>query len=71
MRETLFIEYEDQLCVPRPSSANAGRSRSMWIKELLNKDSFIASPDMWEKLSKTNKIKKLKENGESYLIEEL
>ena len=71
MKETLFIEYGETLYVPRPSSANAGKARSSWIKKILNKDSTIASPEYWEQLAKNNKVQKLVENGDSYLILEL
>lgn len=71
MKETLFIEIGEKLYVPRPTSVNAGMARSSWIRKTLNKDSIIVSPEYWEQLVKTNKVQKLVENGDSYLILEL
>ena len=70
MKQTLFIEVGDKLYVPRPTSVNAGMARSMWIKKLLKKEDTIVSPELWKKLAETNKIQRLVENGDSFLIEE-
>ena len=70
MKETLFIEIGERLYVPRPTSVNDGMARSSWIRKTLNKDSIIVSPEYWEQLVKTNKVQKLVENGNSYLIQD-
>ena len=71
MKETLFIEIGERLYVPRPTSVNAGMARSSWIRKTLNKDSIIVSPEYWEQLVKTNKVQKLVENGNGYLIQDV
>lgn len=70
MKETLFIEVGEKLYVPRPTSVNAGMARSSWIRKTLNKESTIVSPEYWEQLIKTNKVQKLVENGNGYLIQD-
>jgi len=70
MKETLFIEIGERLYVPRPTSVNAGMARSSWIRKTLNKESTIVSPEYWEQLVKTNKVQKLVENGNGYLIQD-
>jgi len=37
---------------------------------LLYKESTIVSPEYWEQLVKTNKVQKLVENGNGYLIQD-
>jgi hypothetical protein len=71
VKQTLFIEFGDKIYVPRPTSANAGMARSIWIQKLLNKESYIVSPDTWDSLSKNNKVQKLIEYNDGYSIEDL
>lgn len=57
MRSTLFIEHNGIFYVPTPTSANAGHSRYLWIKQRTGKESCIARPDTWEKLCKSSAVK--------------
>lgn len=71
MKETLFVEENNNIYVPRPTSVAAGQSRSIWILKTLNKKSSIVSPDLWEHLKKNNKLKKLIETENGFEIIDL
>lgn len=72
MKETLFIEFENDIFVPRPTSVNAGLARSIWMKKFfLNRNVIIAAPSTWEYLKKNGKVQKLVEREEQFLVEEL
>lgn len=65
MKKTFFIEEGDGILrVPRPSSVNAGLSRSMWIKRITGKNSVIVSPDAWEVIKSKFPVKVLIEDDE-------
>jgi hypothetical protein len=68
MKSTQFIESEEIIYLPRPTSVNAGQARSIWVKECLNKDSYIASPEYWDLLAKFHPVKTLIENEDGFFI---
>lgn len=71
MKETIFIEFENDIFVPKPTSVNAGLARSIWMKKFfLYRNIIIAAPSTWEFLEKNGKIKKLVERNEQFSIEE-
>jgi hypothetical protein len=70
MKTTDFIEFENVIYLPRPSSVNAGQSKQLWVQTCLNREPHIAHPDMWEWLLERAKVKTLVENEDSFFIME-
>lgn len=68
-RETLFIETEDRIYVPRPTSVNAGHSRYIWMKRCLGKECHIASSDYWNELAHKYGVKSLQGTDAKWSVE--
>ena len=68
MKSTQFIEGDDVVYLPRPTSVNAGQARSIWVKRCLNKASHITSPEYWDLLAKFHPIKNLVENEDGFFV---
>ncbi len=68
MKSTLFLEHEGKIYVPRPTSVNAGLSRSIWIKQCIKRDSHVTHPDLWDKLKEVCEVKMLKETPEGFEV---
>lgn len=68
MKKTEFIEGDDVVYLPRPTSVNAGQARSIWVKKCLNKPSHIASPEYWNLLAKFHPVKILVESKDGFVI---
>ena len=58
-RETIYIETEDRIYLPRPTSVNSGHARSIWVKKCLGRENHIASVDYWNELAHKYPIWKL------------
>ena len=61
MKSTLFIEYQDEIFVPRPTSVAAGQIRDCWISSCLRKKAKIAAPFYWDWLERRGKLCRLTE----------
>jgi len=68
MKSTEFLEHRGEIYVPRPTSANAGMSRYIWIKKCLNRESHIAHPDFWTQLKQECEVKLLRETTEGFEV---
>ena len=58
-RKTEFIETEECVFLPRPTSVFGGMARHKWFKRLTGKSPHIASPDLWSKLCCKHDVFKL------------
>ena len=61
IKEVEFIEWNGKFYVQRPTSWNSGLARYKWFRTLAKIETSIASPGLWDMLSKANKIKVLVE----------
>lgn len=58
-RKTEFIETEECVFLPRPTSVFGGMARHKWFEKLTGKSPHIASPDLWSKLVLENEVRLL------------
>lgn len=57
MKETIFLYDGEKVIVPRPTSVGAGYSRYIWLKDIMKKESVIASPEVWDFLTEVKNMK--------------
>lgn len=59
-----ILTPDDVYHLPRPTSVSAGQARSVWLKNLTGKQSYICSPDAWDVLAKHYPVLMLTEHDD-------